>query len=63
MLLVSLRHVLIPNLAAAQLVGPFPPPLFSSSNFVAGNVQEPRNELSLASVANWHPRGSQALPP
>lgn len=41
-----MRRALIPNFAAVQLVGPFFSPVLTSSNFVTGNAQEPRNELS-----------------
>lgn len=42
----SSRRALIPNFAAVQLVGPFFSPVLTSSNFVTGNAQEPRNELN-----------------
>lgn len=41
-----MRRALIPNFAAVQLVGPFFSPVLTSSNFVTGNAQKPRNELS-----------------
>lgn len=37
----SLRHVLVPDHTAVQLVVPFPPPMLTSSNFVAGNALKP----------------------